>query len=176
MWTVAFVDHFHMCSIWHTMRSHARDAGAKHAEFMFWVYHQKVRISLRYSWKQGFLKMKKWRRENMSILTTHLKMPEKDDHVTSQVRWECESRCKLYLLTFILYIVYLKGLMRSHFFPDSSIKMMIQWNVFLLHKIMSLDNFVGSHFVSLIHFFFFFLSICVFLNISTSNLLMYKLL
>lgn len=94
----------------------------------------------------------------MSILTAHLKMPEKDDHVTSQVHWECVSPCKLYLLTFIVYTVYLTGLRTEVIYPESSTKMLRRWNVSLLHEIMSLSTFAGSHFVSLIHdcFFWFF--------------------
>lgn len=84
----------------------------------------------------------------MSILTAHLKMPEKDDHVTSQLHWECVSPCKLYLLTFIVYTVYLTGLRTEVIYPESSTKMLRRWNVSLLHEIMSLSTFAGSHFVS----------------------------
>lgn len=99
----------------------------------------------------------------MSILTAHLKMPEKDDHVTSQVHWECVSPCKLYLLTFIVYTVYLTGLRTEVIYPESSTKMLRRWNVSLLHEIMSLSTFAGSHFVSnpWLFFLFFFVHLCV---------------
>lgn len=87
----------------------------------------------------------------MSMMTAHLKMPEKDDHMTSQVHWECVSCCKLFLLTFIVYTVYLTGLRTEVIYPESSTTMMSQWNVSLHHEVMLLSTFVGSHFVSLIY-------------------------
>lgn len=177
MWTVAYNDNFHMCPIWHTMWSHAKDAGAKHAGFMCFEFTtKKSELVSDIFVNRVFLKWKM----------------EKRNHVhpdsTPENAWKRRSRdqsgtlgMRVSLSTLLAYLYSLYCIF-DRFEDWSHLSWKQHKNAEAVKRVSSSRNHVIEHFCwqpfcvsNPWLFFLVFLSTCVFLNISTSNLLMYKL-